>query len=95
MPRNIHGLAQHCPHSAVRPSAKVNMAHSLLPWKLAVEKSSSPCLISVMRDERIPLKSTSGASKFISTLDTMDMKLQDKLGGKKVRYTLAEESLPA
>eukprot|EP00983_Pelagomonas_calceolata_P039690 1137295-Pelagomonas_calceolata.AAC.1 len=40
--------------------------------------SSSPCLILVMRVERSLLKSASGASKFLSVLDGMGMKLQSK-----------------
>eukprot|EP00983_Pelagomonas_calceolata_P070543 1150829-Pelagomonas_calceolata.AAC.1 len=43
--------------------------------------SSSPCLISVMRVERSLLKSASGASKFISVLDRISMKLYNKLCG--------------
>eukprot|EP00983_Pelagomonas_calceolata_P007329 239393-Pelagomonas_calceolata.AAC.5 len=43
--------------------------------------SSSPCLILVMRVETSLLKSASGASKFLSVLDRMSMKLQSKLGG--------------
>eukprot|EP00983_Pelagomonas_calceolata_P050221 1141858-Pelagomonas_calceolata.AAC.2 len=43
--------------------------------------SSSPCLILAMRGERSLLKSASGASKFMSVLDRMSMKLQSKPGG--------------
>eukprot|EP00983_Pelagomonas_calceolata_P074139 1152432-Pelagomonas_calceolata.AAC.1 len=43
--------------------------------------SSSPCPILVTRVERSLLKSASGASKFISLLDGIGMKLQSKLGG--------------
>eukprot|EP00983_Pelagomonas_calceolata_P079897 1154902-Pelagomonas_calceolata.AAC.2 len=43
--------------------------------------SSSPCLILVTRVQRSLLKSASGASKFISLLDGMGMKLQSKPGG--------------
>eukprot|EP00983_Pelagomonas_calceolata_P117183 1160390-Pelagomonas_calceolata.AAC.5 len=41
----------------------------------------SLCLILVMRVERGLLKSASGASKLVSVLDRMSMKLQSKLGG--------------
>eukprot|EP00983_Pelagomonas_calceolata_P025770 807141-Pelagomonas_calceolata.AAC.1 len=41
----------------------------------------SPSLILVMRVERSLLKSTSGASEFISVLDTASMNLQSKLDG--------------
>eukprot|EP00983_Pelagomonas_calceolata_P125523 1161218-Pelagomonas_calceolata.AAC.2 len=43
--------------------------------------SSSPRLILVMRVDRSLLKSASGASKFISVLDRMSMKVQGKLAG--------------
>eukprot|EP00983_Pelagomonas_calceolata_P134319 1162050-Pelagomonas_calceolata.AAC.6 len=43
--------------------------------------SSSLCLMLVMRVERSLLKSASGASKFISVLDGMSMKLQSKPDG--------------
>eukprot|EP00983_Pelagomonas_calceolata_P022023 691250-Pelagomonas_calceolata.AAC.1 len=43
--------------------------------------SCSPCLILLMRVERSLLKSLSGASKFVSILDRMSMKLQSKPGG--------------
>eukprot|EP00983_Pelagomonas_calceolata_P102717 1158838-Pelagomonas_calceolata.AAC.11 len=43
--------------------------------------SSSPCLILVTRVEKGLLKSASGASKFISVLDGIGMKLQSKPGG--------------
>eukprot|EP00983_Pelagomonas_calceolata_P005208 170172-Pelagomonas_calceolata.AAC.1 len=43
--------------------------------------SSRPCLILVTRVERSLFKSASGASKFISVLDGMGMKLQSKPGG--------------
>eukprot|EP00983_Pelagomonas_calceolata_P052185 1142727-Pelagomonas_calceolata.AAC.3 len=42
--------------------------------------SSSPCLILVMKGERNHIPSKSGASKFMSILDRMSMKLQSKLG---------------
>eukprot|EP00983_Pelagomonas_calceolata_P076886 1153612-Pelagomonas_calceolata.AAC.1 len=42
--------------------------------------SSSLCLILVMKIERIFLKSVSGASKFITVLDILSMKLQSKFG---------------
>eukprot|EP00983_Pelagomonas_calceolata_P017917 562030-Pelagomonas_calceolata.AAC.1 len=43
--------------------------------------SNSLCLALVTRVERSLLKSTSGASKFISVLNGMGTKLQSKLGG--------------
>eukprot|EP00983_Pelagomonas_calceolata_P066010 1148826-Pelagomonas_calceolata.AAC.2 len=43
--------------------------------------SRSPCLILLMRAERSLLESLSGASKFVSILDRISMKLQSKLGG--------------
>eukprot|EP00983_Pelagomonas_calceolata_P083197 1156108-Pelagomonas_calceolata.AAC.11 len=42
--------------------------------------SSSPCLILLMRVERSLLESSSSASKFVSILDRMSMKLHSKLG---------------
>eukprot|EP00983_Pelagomonas_calceolata_P037499 1136355-Pelagomonas_calceolata.AAC.6 len=40
LPRNVHKETTLPSVSAMKPSAKVNMAHSLLPWTLAVKKSS-------------------------------------------------------
>eukprot|EP00983_Pelagomonas_calceolata_P093691 1157803-Pelagomonas_calceolata.AAC.10 len=53
--------------------------------------SSIPCLILVMRVERSPLKSVSGANKFIGVLDRMSMKLHSKLYGfRSVKAKLFE-----
>eukprot|EP00983_Pelagomonas_calceolata_P002334 79081-Pelagomonas_calceolata.AAC.1 len=43
--------------------------------------SNSPSLILLMRVERSLLESAPGASKFVSILDRMSMKLPSKLGG--------------
>eukprot|EP00983_Pelagomonas_calceolata_P117420 1160413-Pelagomonas_calceolata.AAC.6 len=43
--------------------------------------SSSPCLISVIKVEESLPKSAAGASKLISIMDKVSMKLQSKLGG--------------
>eukprot|EP00983_Pelagomonas_calceolata_P040085 1137452-Pelagomonas_calceolata.AAC.2 len=42
---------------------------------------TSPCLILLMRIGRSLFKSAPRASKFMSILDTMSLKLQRKLGG--------------
>eukprot|EP00983_Pelagomonas_calceolata_P028135 881746-Pelagomonas_calceolata.AAC.1 len=85
--KKLRGQCKHSPHQ-LRKRGQLRPRHrvSPSPRKHKEEKpmgirrvtSSSPCLILVTRVERSLLKRASGASKFISVLDGMGMKLQSK-----------------